>query len=72
MEDTKENTVVSTTHTCKRYNDSGQATVEYALVLLGAALVALLLIGWFTVGGGAARVGNFLGHIFDTIEEKAK
>jgi Flp pilus assembly pilin Flp len=51
-------------------NDAGQATVEYALVLLGAALIALLLIGWATVGGGSARIGQFLGHIFDVIERK--
>jgi Flp pilus assembly pilin Flp len=51
-------------------NDAGQATVEYALVLLGAALIALLLIGWATVGGGAARIGQFLGHVFDIIERK--
>ncbi len=51
-------------------SDAGQATVEYALVLLGAALIALLLIGWATVGGGAARIGQFLGHVFDVIERK--
>ena len=51
-------------------SDAGQATVEYALVLLGAALIALLLIGWATVGGGAARIGQFLGHVFDVIEKK--
>jgi Flp pilus assembly pilin Flp len=52
------------------HDDAGQATVEYALVLLGAALIALLLIGWATVGGGAARIGQFLGHVFDVIEKK--
>ena len=36
-----------------RRGDGGQATAEYALVLLGAALVALLLIAWATAGGGA-------------------
>jgi hypothetical protein len=51
-------------------SDAGQATVEYALVLLGAALIALILIGWATVGGGSARIGQFLGHIFDVIERK--
>ena len=51
-------------------SDVGQATVEYALVLLGAALIALLLIGWATVGGGATRISQFLGHVFDVIERK--
>ena len=36
--------------------DRGQATAEYALVLLGAALVALLLIAWATAGGGLSTV----------------
>ena len=31
-----------------RRTQRGQASVEYALVLLGAALVATLLIGWAT------------------------
>ena len=44
-------------------NDAGQSTAEYALVLLGAALVALLVIGWATSGGGAGRIG----HLFDTV-----
>ena len=46
-----------------RLRDAGQATTEYALVLLGAALVALLVIGWATSGGGAGRIG----HLFDTV-----
>ena len=33
--------------------DSGQATSEYALVMLAAALIALLVIAWATGGGGA-------------------
>ena len=47
--------------------DDGQATTEYALVLLAAALVALLVVGWATAGGGrgegrpAVRPGHRLG-----------
>ena len=44
-------------------NDSGQATTEYALVLLGAAVIALLVIAWATDGGGAGRIGE----LFDTV-----
>lgn len=51
-------------------DDWGQATTEYALVLLGASLVALLLIAWATTGGGAGRVGGLLDKIFDAITSK--
>ena len=44
-------------------NDSCQATAEYALVLLGAAVIALLVIAWATDGGGAGRIGE----LFDTV-----
>jgi Flp pilus assembly pilin Flp len=63
-------TTPHTEDTLDLHDDAGQATVEYALVLLGAALIALLLIGWATAGGGAARIGQFLGHVFDVIEKK--
>lgn len=47
--------------------EQGQATTEYALVLLGAAAVALLLIAWATAGGGAGRIGALLDRIMDSI-----
>ena len=50
-----------------RRGDGGQATAEYALVLLGAALVALLLIAWATAGGGAGKIGQLLDAVLDTI-----
>jgi hypothetical protein len=50
-----------------RRGDHGQATAEYALVLLGAALVALLLIAWATAGGGAGKIGQLLDAVLDTI-----
>jgi hypothetical protein len=53
------------THTDR--NDRGQATTEYALVLLGAALVALLLVAWATAGGGAGKIGRLLDRVLDTI-----
>jgi Flp pilus assembly pilin Flp len=43
-----------------RRNETGQASVEYALVLLGAALVASLLIAW-------ASKTNLLDQLFDHI-----
>ena len=40
--------------------ESGQATAEYALVLLGAAAIALLLVAW------AAKSGK-IGALFDAV-----
>jgi hypothetical protein len=40
--------------------DVGQATAEYALVLLGAAAVALLLIGWATTTDQVSRLFDFV------------
>ena len=51
-------------------HDRGQATTEYALVLLGAAMVALLLVAWATSGGGAGRIGRLLDKVLDSISGK--
>ena len=48
-------------------DDHGPATTEYALVLLAAALVALLAIGWVTTGGGAGRIGDLFDGVIDGI-----
>jgi Flp pilus assembly pilin Flp len=53
-----------------RRDDRGQATTEYALVLLGAAMVALLLVAWATSGGGAGRIGKLLDKVLDSISGK--
>lgn len=50
--------------------DAGQATTEYALVLLAAALVALLVVGWATAGGGAAKVGRLFDRVIDSVIDK--
>jgi hypothetical protein len=47
--------------------DRGQATAEYALVLLGAATIALLLLAWATKSG---RVGKLFESVFDAITDK--
>jgi Flp pilus assembly pilin Flp len=47
----------------------GQATAEYALVLLGAASVALLLAMWAKEGG---KVGKLLDAIFGTLIDMVK
>jgi hypothetical protein len=50
--------------------DSGQATAEYALVLLGAAAIALVLLAWAT-GGGGSHISGFFDHIFRSITDHA-
>lgn len=52
------------------HDDRGQATAEYALVLLGAALVALLLVAWATGGGGAGKIGHLLDRVVDAITSR--
>ena len=53
-----------------RHDDRGQATTEYALVLLAAALVALLVIAWATAGGGAARVSRLFNRVIDAVIDR--
>ena len=47
-------------------DEGGQATTEYALVLLAAALVGLLVVAWATAGGGAARVSSLFNKVIDS------
>jgi Flp pilus assembly pilin Flp len=48
-------------------DETGQATTEYALVLLGAALVALMLVSWATTGGGAGKIGHLFDRVIDAV-----
>ena len=41
--------------------ERGQATAEYALILLGAAAVAMLLVSWVTKTN---RISNLLDAVF--------
>lgn len=50
--------------------EDGQATTEYALVLLGAALVALLVVGWATTGSGAGKIGHLFDRVIDSVIDK--
>ena len=54
----------------RRLRDRGQATTEYALVLLAAALVGLLVVGWATSGGGAAAVSKLFERVIDSVIDK--
>ncbi len=44
--------------------EGGQATAEYALVLLGAAVVAIALVTWATSSG---RIGDLFDRVFDEL-----
>lgn len=45
----------------RRRSDRGQATAEYALILLGAAAVAMLLVSWVSKTN---RISNLLDAVF--------
>jgi len=48
---------------------SGQATAEYALVLLGVAAIALLLAAWAAKSG---KIGQLFDAVVDQLINKAK
>lgn len=58
------------TATAAARDDEGQATTEYALMLLAAALVALMVIAWATAGGGAGKVGRLFDRVIDAVIDK--
>jgi len=47
-----------------RRDDRGQSTAEYALVMLGAATVALMLITW---ASRTDKIGQLLDGVIDSI-----
>jgi hypothetical protein len=47
--------------------DAGQATAEYALVLLGAAVIAIALVTWAT---GSGRIGDLFDAVFDELQSR--
>ena len=49
----------------------GQATTEYALILIFAAIIALLVIAWATAGGGAGKIGSLFDTVFNDIFDRA-
>lgn len=50
------------------HDERGQATAEYALVLLGAAAIALLVVSWATKTN---IVGKLLDVVFGSLLDKA-
>lgn len=51
-------------------DDRGQATTEYALVLLAAALVGLMVVAWATAGGGAQRISRLFNAVIDAVIDR--
>lgn len=51
-------------------SERGQATTEYALVLLAAALVGLLVIAWATAGGGAAAISGLFDRVIQSVIDR--
>lgn len=53
----------------RRRGEAGQASAEYALVLLGAAAVALLVTGW---AARTNRVGRLLDAVMDQLLDRVR
>lgn len=53
----------------ERRGQQGQASAEYALVLLGAAAVALLVVAWAT---RTNRVGRLLDAVLDQLLSRVR
>jgi hypothetical protein len=51
-----------------RRDSAGQSTAEYALVLLGAAAVALMLVAW---AAKSDRIGRLFDAVFDQLIDEA-
>ena len=51
----------------RRHDDRGQTTAEYALVLLGAAGVALVLVAWAAKSG---KITGLLDAVIDQVLSK--
>ncbi len=47
-----------------RRGDRGQSTVEYALLLLGAATIALIVVTW---ASGTGKIGELFDSVVDSI-----
>lgn len=48
----------------ERSRESGQTTAEYALVLIAAATIAMLIVAW---AGSTGAIGDFFDQIIERI-----
>jgi len=62
-------TYLTAPHRRARHDERGQASAEYALVLLGAAAVALLVVAWATKSN---LFGKLLDAVMKSITDKVK
>jgi len=51
-----------------RTDDRGQATAEYALILVAAATLGIIVLAWMA-GDGRKAVGDVLAKVFDKIKQ---
>jgi hypothetical protein len=56
--------VVAKLHQVDRHDDRGQSTAEYALLLLGAATIALIVVTW---ASGTGKIGELFDAVVDSI-----
>ena len=56
--------VVERLHQIDRHDDRGQSTAEYALLLLGAATIALIVVTW---ASGTGKIGELFDAVVDSI-----
>ena len=60
----------TSTPSARGRSDLGQATTEYALVLLAAAFIGLIVVGWATTGGGTEMIGRLFDRIMRAVIEQ--
>jgi hypothetical protein len=53
----------------RREGDAGQTTAEYALVLVGVAAIALLVVAW---AADTNKIGRLLDSVLDSILDKVR
>ena len=56
--------VVARLYQVDRHDDRGQSTAEYALLLLGAATIALIVVTW---ASGTGKIGELFDAVVDSI-----
>ena len=49
---------------CRAASERGQSTAEYALLLLGAATIAMLVVSW---AAGTGRIEQLFNAVIDSV-----
>lgn len=53
-------------------SERGQGTIEYVLVMLAVAAVAVVLVSWAKSGTGKSTLGNLFGDVIGWVTSAAK